>query len=74
MTYSHVAAKVLSDILVLGKSEYEKLFNSNRIKPVAGFTDFLKEAADVVGNFIGKWFHSSKINELADLAKVKQRL
>ena len=51
-----------------GKSDYEKLYNPNRIKPVAGFTDFVNEAADVVGNLIGKWFASSKINELGDLA------
>ena len=34
MTYSHVAAKVLTDLIVSGKSEYEKLYNPNRIKPV----------------------------------------
>jgi len=68
MTYSHVAAKVLTDMIVLGKSEYEKLYDPNRIRPVAGFTDIVKEAVDDVGNLIGKWFPSSKINELANLA------
>ncbi len=68
MTYGHVAAKVLTDLIVSGKSPYEKLFNPNRVKPVAGFTDFVKEAADVVGIFIGKWFSSTKINELAEIA------
>ncbi|MEP6948700.1 MAG: FAD-dependent oxidoreductase [Ginsengibacter sp.] len=69
MTYSHVAAKVLTDIIVSGNSEYEKLYDPNRIKPVAGFTDFVKEAADVMGNLIGKLFSSSKIDELADIAR-----
>ena len=68
MTYSHVAAKVLTDLIVSGKSEYEKLYDPGRIKPVAGFTDFVKESADVVGNFIGKWFSSSKITQLAEIA------
>jgi glycine/D-amino acid oxidase-like deaminating enzyme/nitrite reductase/ring-hydroxylating ferredoxin subunit len=68
MTYSHVAAKVLTDLIVSGKSEYEKLYDPNRIKPVAGFADFVKEAADVAGNLIGKWFSSSKIDELAGIA------
>ncbi len=68
MTYSHVAAKVLTDMIVSGKSEYEKLYNPGRVKPVAGFTDFVKESADVVGNFIGKWFSSSKITQLTEIA------
>ena len=68
MTYSHVAAKLLTDLIVSGKSVYEKLYDPNRIKPFAGFTDFAKEAADVVGNLIGRWFSSSKIDELAELA------
>jgi glycine/D-amino acid oxidase-like deaminating enzyme/nitrite reductase/ring-hydroxylating ferredoxin subunit len=69
MTYSHVAAKVLTDKIVTGKSVYEKLYDPGRIKPVAGFTDFVKEAADVAAKLIGKWFSSSKIDELSDIAR-----
>jgi len=69
ITYSQVAAMVLTDIIVKGDSKYEKLFDPNRIKPVAGFTNFVKESADVVSILIGKWFSSSKIKELDDLAK-----
>jgi Rieske Fe-S protein len=69
ITYSQVAAMVLNDLIVKGESKYEKLFNPKRIKPVAGFTNFVKESADVVGEFIGKWFSSSKIKELSEIAK-----
>lgn len=69
MTYSHVAAMVLTDIIVKGESPYQKLFDPNRVKPIAGFTNFIKEAADVVGEFVGKWFSSSKIKELSEIAK-----
>ena len=68
MTYSHVTALLLTDLIANGKSRYEKLFDPNRIKPVAGFANFVKEAADVVGEFVGKWFSSSKIKELRNLA------
>ncbi|MDQ6763573.1 MAG: FAD-dependent oxidoreductase [Bacteroidota bacterium] len=68
MTYSHIAAKLLTDMIVTAKSAYEKLYSPGRIKPIAGFTDFVKEAADVAVNFIGKWFTSSTINELSDIA------
>ena len=74
ITYSQVAALVLSDLIVKGESQYEKLFNPNRIKPVAGFTNFVKESADVVGILAGKWFSSSKIRELGDLAKGEARV
>jgi glycine/D-amino acid oxidase-like deaminating enzyme/nitrite reductase/ring-hydroxylating ferredoxin subunit len=65
---STIAAKVLTEMIVAGKSEYEKLFDPNRIKPVAGFNKFVKEAADVVGNFIGGIFSKEKLETLADLA------
>lgn len=68
MTYSHVTALVLTDLIVKGESKYEKLFSPNRIKPVAGFENFVKEAADVVAKFIGDRFTKTKIKEFAELA------
>lgn len=74
ITYSQVAAMVLTDLVVKGESKYEKLFNPNRIKPVAGFTNFVKEAADVAGEFFGKRFSSSKIKELSEVAHGEARV
>jgi glycine/D-amino acid oxidase-like deaminating enzyme/nitrite reductase/ring-hydroxylating ferredoxin subunit len=74
MIYSHIAAMVLTDLIVKGDSEYKKLFDPGRIKPVAGFSNFVKEAADVVGNLAGKWFVSSKIREIAELAHGEARV
>lgn len=68
MTNSHIAAMLLTDLILTGKSEYADLFNPNRLKPVAGFNNFVKEAADVIGNFIGGFFSREKLEELADLA------
>ena len=68
ITYSHVAALMLTDIIVKGESRYEKLFDPNRIKPVAGFENFVKEAADVVAKFFGDRFAKTKIKELDELA------
>jgi glycine/D-amino acid oxidase-like deaminating enzyme/nitrite reductase/ring-hydroxylating ferredoxin subunit len=68
MTYSHIAAIALSDIIVKGKSEFEELYNPKRIKIAAGFTNFVKENIDVVEEFIGKRLHKEKLEELADLA------
>ncbi len=69
MTYSHVASRLLTDLLTTGNSEYKDLFSPNRIKPVAGFTNFIKENADVVKEFIGKRMSKEKIESLVEIAK-----
>ena len=74
MTYSHIAAMILTDIIVNGKSEYEKLFDPNRIKPVAGFSNFVKEAADVVDNLASKLFPTSRISEISEIAHGEARI
>lgn len=68
MTYSHIAAITLSDIIVKGDSEYAELFDPNRIKMVAGFAAFIKENADVVKEFVSKRIGQEKVSELSELA------
>ena len=68
MTYSHIAAITLSDILIKGDSKYRELFDPNRVKPVAGFTNFVKEAADVVKEFVSGKFSAEKIEGFSELA------
>jgi glycine/D-amino acid oxidase-like deaminating enzyme/nitrite reductase/ring-hydroxylating ferredoxin subunit len=74
MVYSHVAAIMLTDMIAGEESEYEELFDPNRIKLVAGFTNFMKEAADVVGRLIDKILPADKINELTELAPGEARV
>ena len=40
MVYSGVAALILTDIITKGESQWEKLFDPNRVKAVAGFSNF----------------------------------
>ncbi|MCU7551653.1 FAD-dependent oxidoreductase [Chitinophagaceae bacterium LB-8] len=74
ITYSHIAAITLTDLIVDGTSPYGHLFAPGRVKPVAGFTNFVKEAADVVVQFFGKRFGQSDIQEIADLAPGEARV
>lgn len=69
MTYSHIAARLLTDLLLTGQSPYKSLYDPNRIKPVAGFSNFVKENADVVKEFIGKRLSKEKIESLVEIAK-----
>lgn len=68
ITYSHIAAITLTDLIVKGHSDYKDLFAPSRIKPVAGFASFVKENADVVKEFVAKRINVEKIEGLAALA------
>jgi glycine/D-amino acid oxidase-like deaminating enzyme/nitrite reductase/ring-hydroxylating ferredoxin subunit len=74
MTYSHITALTLTDLIVKGESEYAKLFDPDRLKPIAGFANFIKENADVVKEFIGKRLSKEKLNELSDIAPGEAKL
>lgn len=52
MMLGSISAEILAH-LILGKEHpYEKLFSTGRIKPIDGFTEFVKENADVVYHFV----------------------
>lgn len=74
ITYSHIAAMILRDLLTTGQSEYADLFAPGRVKPMAGFAAFVKENADVVKEFIQKKFFIGKLPQLADIAPGEGRL
>lgn len=69
MVHSAIASIVLSEIILTGDSTYKKLFSPSRLKPVAGFTDFIKENTDVVKEMVTGWFSAETIPSLADLAQ-----
>ena len=68
ITLGSLAAKIICDLIHNGSNKYEDLFKPSRIKPIAGFTEFVKENLDVVSQFIGKRFSYEKIASLAQLA------
>lgn len=74
MTYSHVTALLYHDIFISRDSKYSDLFNPNRIKPVAGFANFVKENADVVTHMIGGYFSHEKLESLSELAHGEARI
>ncbi len=55
-------------MITLGESKYQKLFNPGRIKPFAGFSNLVKESADVVGILIGRPFKTKDFESLSELA------
>jgi glycine/D-amino acid oxidase-like deaminating enzyme/nitrite reductase/ring-hydroxylating ferredoxin subunit len=74
ITYSHIAAIALTNLITSGESDFVKLFNPGRVKPVAGFSSFIKENVDVVKEFFKKRFSVSGLKEVADIAPGEARL
>lgn len=68
MIYSQVAALVISNILSGKNDPYIKLFDPNRVKPVAGFANFIKHNANIAGEIISKIWPADKLDELVELA------
>ncbi len=69
-----ISGKIIADVILTGESKYKDLFSPSRVKPVAGFVDFVKEAADVVTHFIGDKINVSKITELSELSAGEARV
>ncbi|MDB5129178.1 FAD-dependent oxidoreductase [Mucilaginibacter sp.] len=67
MMFGTIAGKIMSDNILGRENAYSKLFNPSRVKPVAGFMEFVKENADVAYHFIADRFSSEDIHSLKDL-------
>lgn len=52
MMLGSISGKILSDMVLGRENIYADLFSPSRIKPVAGFTEFVAENADVAYHFV----------------------
>jgi len=68
MPYSTVAALLFTKMICNEDSPYKDLYDPNRLKPVAGFSNFVNHNADVVKQFASKWFSANDLHQLAELA------
>lgn len=74
VTYSHVAAQLLANIIT-GKSDpLQELLSPGRIKPVAGFKNFMAQSAEVVVNFTEKIFGAAELESSSALAAGEARI
>lgn len=68
MTYGSLAAKILCSMMHHEPTPYEDLFDTGRIKIVAGFSNFMKENLDVISQFVSKRFSYEDMSHLVELA------
>jgi glycine/D-amino acid oxidase-like deaminating enzyme/nitrite reductase/ring-hydroxylating ferredoxin subunit len=67
MMLGTIAGKILSDLVQGKASKFEKIFSPSRLKPVAGFTAFIQENADVAYHLVADRFGIHETDSLKRL-------
>ncbi|MXV53174.1 FAD-dependent oxidoreductase [Pedobacter sp. HMF7647] len=67
MIFGTLSAMILCDLICGKNNRYSELLSPTRIKPVAGFGDFVKENSDVAYRFIADRFSAEKIKSFEEL-------
>jgi glycine/D-amino acid oxidase-like deaminating enzyme/nitrite reductase/ring-hydroxylating ferredoxin subunit len=68
MIFGSLAGMMISDEIVDKQNKFQALFSPSRIKPIAGFTDFVQENANVVWHFVADRFSVNAIDTLNEIA------
>lgn len=74
MTYSAIAAMVLSSLVFEKEDPLTDLFSPGRIKPIAGFQNFVSHNADVVKELFKKLKPTERLEGFADIAPGEGRI
>lgn len=69
MIYGTLSAIILNELIAKANYKYPlaELLNPNRLKPFAGFENFVKEGADVAAKWIGGRLNMHSIDNLASI-------
>ena len=69
MTWGTISGHIISDLILGKQNQFSELFDPCRMKPVAGFTEFVKENADVAYHFVVDRFKAEDIETFRELGK-----
>lgn len=67
MIFSNLSARIISDLILNKENELAKLLSPSRLKPISGFTEFIKENADVAYRFVADRFGAKLIESTSEL-------
>jgi glycine/D-amino acid oxidase-like deaminating enzyme/nitrite reductase/ring-hydroxylating ferredoxin subunit len=67
MTYAHITANILSSKILHDTDLYTGLFSPGRVKPIAGFSNFVKENADVAFSLVADRLKIPSVKTLSDI-------
>ncbi|MFD2873752.1 FAD-dependent oxidoreductase [Mucilaginibacter ximonensis] len=68
MMLGSISAKILADQVMGIENRYSKIFSPSRLKPIDGFTELVKENADVAYHFVADRFGIPETDSLKQLA------
>ncbi|WP_113653241.1 FAD-dependent oxidoreductase [Pedobacter namyangjuensis] len=74
MMFGTIAAKIIADMVLGIQNRFERLFSPSRLKPVAGFSEFVKENADVAWRFVADRFGIQELEKLSQLSTGEGRI
>ncbi|RYY52481.1 MAG: FAD-dependent oxidoreductase [Chitinophagaceae bacterium] len=74
MMFGTIAAKIISDMVLGIDNRFEGLFSPSRLKPVAGFTEFVKENTDVAWRFVADRLGIQELEKLSQLGRGEGRI
>jgi Rieske Fe-S protein len=74
MTYGTLAALILTNIIYQEENPLIDLFSPSRIKPIAGFKNFVEHNTDVLRELMGKVFSKDGVREFAEIAPTEGRV
>jgi Rieske Fe-S protein len=67
MTNSHVAAQLLSDMILGRDNHWRELFDPARFKPVTSARDFVRENLNVAKEFMGDRISTPELKDVGEL-------
>jgi glycine/D-amino acid oxidase-like deaminating enzyme/nitrite reductase/ring-hydroxylating ferredoxin subunit len=67
MMLGSIAGKILSDFIRKRPNKYQDLFSPSRVKPIDGFSEFVKENADVAYHFVADRLHIHETDSMKRL-------
>ena len=74
MTFGTLASSIITNMIIEGDSIYAKLYKPKRFKPTAGFTNFVKENATVLSDFIEDKISIERLKSLAEINEGEAKL
>jgi hypothetical protein len=69
MIFGTITSQILGDLILTGSNKYQRLFDPGRIRPITGFTNFVKEQAAVVWDFVKDKVFAEKVKALSELSE-----
>jgi glycine/D-amino acid oxidase-like deaminating enzyme/nitrite reductase/ring-hydroxylating ferredoxin subunit len=67
MMFGTLSGMVISDLILDNENKFSELYSPSRMKPVAGFSEFVKENTDVAYHFVADRFSTEDLKSVTDL-------